>query len=196
MINFNIKEFLMSLNKNDFVKACGIPLGYKVGYPMIQKRAEKVYITLPYRKYKKTNQPNKFTVMPIEYVISFELRGAREVPQAWKQVVSEDKLCVQAIPVAFTKLAATKEWAEFPFAKPIGVFPHNALKQTDAFELRKNRDRVYEAYDIMINDMLGIESASGADKMEFNQLLGEMIEPGLKPMYRLLDKDFYEQFLA
>ena len=196
MIKFNLKKFLKSLNANDFVKACSIPLGYKVGFPMIQKRAEKVYITLPYRKYKNTNQPGKFTVMPIEYVLTFELRAVPEVPQALKNVVKEDKLSVQKIPVGFCKLSGTKEWAEFPFAKPVGVFPHNALKQKDATELNNTRDKIYENYDIMINDLLGIESASGADKMEFSQLLGEIVEPGLKPMYRLLDEEFYNQYLA
>ncbi|MBQ3432599.1 MAG: hypothetical protein IJG23_07435 [Clostridia bacterium] len=196
MNKFKMKEFLNNLNKNEFIKACRIPMGYQPGCPMFYNSKNHVYLVLPYRKYQKTNQKGKFSVMPVEYVVVFELRGATAVPEAWRSVVKEEVSPVQAIPVGFSKLSCNSEWKDFPFSKPVGVFPHSALKNKDTYDLRNTSEKLYAAYDVMIQDMLAIERASGAEKMEFKQLIHMAVEPGLKPMYRLICPEFYEQFLA
>lgn len=194
MKGFNFKDFLSELNDNEFVRACAIPLGYKAGYPILRKNENKVFLLLPYRKFKKTNQKGKSAIMPIEYVITFELHAPVNIPEGIKDVIDEDKLCVTATPAGFEILRNSEKFSGFPFNKSIGVFPHRSLETLGKEEYQNRVNEIYKAYDAIVDDMLGIEKASGVSKMTFKDLIDDLLEPGLKPMYKMLDKDFAEKY--
>ncbi|MBR1763036.1 MAG: hypothetical protein IJ731_06685 [Eubacterium sp.] len=194
MKGFNTKEFLSGLNTNEFIKACHIPLGYKIGYPILRKSGEKVFIVLPYRKYKKTNQKDKSAVMPIEYLITFELHALINIPEKIKNAIDETKLGVTASPAGFEVLRNSEKFSGFPFDKPVGVFPHRSLQKLGKEEYKNRVNDIYKAYDTIINDMLGIEPASGVRKTAFKDLLNALVEPGLTPMYKMIDKGFTDKY--
>lgn len=195
MNKFDIKKFLSELNKNEFVRACSIPMGYKAGYPIIKKNGESVLLSIPYRKSKNTNQPQKFAVMPIEYLVTFELHAPVKVPEKLANVIKEEKLSVSATPAGFEILRNNEKFSDYPFDKSVGVFPHSAIENDGLDEYKEKVNRVYGAYDSIINEMLGVSKASGVRKLEFKQLLSDLVEPGLKHMYKVLDKDFFEKYL-
>lgn len=195
MKGFNTKDFLSGLNTDEFVKACHIPLGYKTGYPILRNNGEKVFFVLPYRKFKKTNQKDKSAVMPIEYLVAFELHAPVKIPEEIKNVIDEKRLGVTASPTGFEVLRNSDEFKDVDFDKPIGVFPHNELEKIGNSEYKNKVEQMYKAYDEIINGMLGIYEVLDASKLDFKHLLSELLEPGLKPMYRKIDKVFADNYI-
>lgn len=196
MSGFNTKKFLKELNSNKFIKACEIPLGYKAGYPVLRNSKENTFILIPYRKYKKTNKKDKSAVMPIEYLVTFELHAPVKIPEKIKKVIDENKLGVTASPTGFEVLRNSDEFKDVDFDKPIGVFPHNELEKIGNSEYKNKVEQMYKAYDEIINGRLGIYEVSDVSKLDFKHLLSELIEPGLKPMYTKIDKDFADKYIV
>lgn len=194
MKQFEIQKFLKELNKNSFVISCGIPMGYKATYPLIEKNNSKIFLTIPYRKMKKSNIPGIQGILPIEYVVKFELHKVSDAPDKYAKAVKNPEGYVSVTPAGFSILRYCDKFKSLPFGKVVETFPNEAIKQIGKDEYKEKITKLYDAYDVIINDLLGISKASGIDKVEFKQLLSFFVEPSLKESYKLLSESFVNQY--
>ena len=190
MKRFEMKSFLKELNKDEFVKMCGIPLGYKATFPIIRKKFDKVFLVIPFNKTQKSKTPGVSAVLPVAYTVTFELHAIMSIPEQIKEMGFST-----AIPVGFETLRYSDKFENIPFEKPIDVFPHKELKEIGKEEYKAKVEKIYAAYDAVINDLLGIDKASGIDKVEFKQTLNLLLPPVTKQLYKLIDAEFYDSYL-
>ena len=77
---------------------------------------------------------------------------------------------------------------------PVGEHPHPAIAHLSVGDYRKERDRLFQLYDELAESLL--IGTPFADRAEFADVLGRMIEPGLLPYYRTIGPKFVETFLG
>lgn len=196
MKKFSTRAFIKDLNKNAFIKACGVPLESRAFYPMISTRNGKVFITVPFAKTKTVNEKTKGIkgVFPFDTLVTFKLNAVTKAIPGF-----EDKIelgYVSATPVKYEALYYSKAYEKVDFKKPIDVFPHKALVEIGQDEYKQKVEKIYDAYDLIINDLLGIEKSAGIDKVEFKQLIDVLVAPRVKLLYKYIDEDFFNNYLA
>ena len=195
MKRLELRSFIYDLNNNDFIKQCGIPIGYKACFPVIKTKANKVFIMIPYNKVQRSATPGVSCVFPFSYTVTFELFAVMSIPNGLK--ISRYELgYANAKPVSFETLAYLEKFETIAFDKPIESFPHRELKEYGKQEYERMVERLYQNYDAIINDLLGIEKAAGIDKLEFKQNMACLIGPKTKHLYQLLDRDFFDRYLT
>lgn len=203
MKKFDMKSFIKNLNINEFVRACGIPMGYKAGYPLIDRKNGTVLLTVPYykTKYGKMEQngmkgmlPGLKGVMPAEYTVKFELCKSSDAPESMKDLVKDPEGCVTAKPAGFETLRYCDKFKNIPFGSIISTVPTPAMSKMGKEEFIEKTEKLFKAYDTVINDLLGIEKASGIDKVEFKQLLDLFTEPEVKEIYKLISEEFAAKY--
>ena len=193
MKKFELKQFVQDLNKNEFVKQCAIPLGFNASYPIIRVKNEKVFLLIPYTRKKATNRPGLKAVLPVEYLVTFELKAVLSIPSAMKGK-SATLGYVGAKAEGFEHLRYEPRFEKIDFDAIMDLFPHRELAQIGKEEYSLRVDKVYEGYDAVINDLLGIEKCSGVDRLELKQQLELLIGPAAKQMYKMIDEDFAKEY--
>lgn len=195
MKKFQTKLFISELTKNNFVKQCNIPLGYKATFPIIKKDNNRIFLTVPFNKTQRTKTPEMSAVLPIAYTVTFELHVVKTIPESIEKIIKKEEGYSGATPVAFETLRYSDKYSKIDFAKPLEIFPHDALKEIGKSEYQEKINKLYEAYDIIINDYLGLEKSSGIDRLEFKQLLDVLLGPVTKMMYGIIDEKFSKEFI-
>ena len=174
MKNMKLAAFLKSEKRSAFYEGCALPLGYVPGLPVIGAVAGKLCLKVPYLKYKITGEVDKTLVFPARYVLTYSLPDMR--------------------PVGFEDLAYNRAFRKVDFGKPVGFFRHDAIKSLTKKEYKEKRDALMSMYDEVIEAILAKKPYARGG--EFKKLLGMMIEPSQKPIYKAIDKKFYDNFLA
>lgn len=195
MKKFDMQGFVKDLSKNEFVKSCGIPLGYKASYPIIKCMDGEVLLTFPYKKTVRTKDLDVCAVFPVEYTITFALHAVKEIPASFK-VADKEAGFSNASLAGFEILRYSKKFEKVDFNQPVDVFPHEDIRVLGKEEYKERVTKLYATYDAIINDALDIEKAAGIDRVEFKQLLSTLIAPVTKQLYKFIDEDFYTAYLA
>lgn len=195
MKKFQMKSFLSELKKNSFVKECGIPLGYKATYPIVKKENNKILLIVPFNKTQKTKANGVSAIFPITYTVTFELHAVKSIPQSIKKFSKSEEGYSGATPIGFETLKYSEKYRKINFNKPLETFPHKALQEIGKEEYKEKIEKLYVAYDAVINDYLGIEKISGVERLEFKQLLDLLLSPVTKKMYSIIDEKFSSDFL-
>ncbi len=175
MNSINIAEIIKKLKTEKFYLDSGIPLEYSYGYPMFDKRGKKLCMHIPFLRYKVTGEVDKTLVFPIKYVITVSL--------------PEGKI------VGFQDLACNNSFNKVDFVKPIGYFRHEAVKNLNKAEYKKKRAELFAYYNKVLNSLADNQQPSKEDADAMKKLLGIMLEPCLRPIYKALSKDFYNKYL-
>lgn len=187
MKDFNTKEFLSELGKNNFVKACGIPFGYSAGFPIVYIENSKMLITVPFLKYKKNKDSNNlFGVIPFEYIITFAITQPKPVPAEFKDMIKAENQKFSIIPIHFENLRYSKKYENVDFGKVIDVFPNEKFKSLSKEESQKISNEIYECYDAMINAGFETGKIKSTDKMKLNDLLEDVLGAKTFEMYKNL----------
>ena len=173
--NFSIKEFIKEVKASNFVKNSSIPLEYVPGTPLFRICNSKLCLVIPFLRYKITGVVDKTYVYPIRYTVTVQL--------------PEQKI------VAFEDLSLNPMFCKVDFERPIGLFRHESIKTYTQKQFKDERNKLYATYDKIITDLLKNGKYAKADHEEFAKLLNILLEPSLKPIYKGLDKKFYEKFL-
>ncbi len=174
MKDIKIAEFLKSEKQSAFCLGCAMPLGYVAGFPIIGAVAGKLYLKVPFLKYKVTGEADKNLVFPVKYVLTYSLPDMK--------------------PVGFEDLEYNRVFKKVEFNKPIGFFRHEAVKNFSKAEYLEKKDELLSMYDDVIKALT--EKIPYPRTAEFKKLLNVMIEPSVKPIYKALDKTFFDNFLA
>lgn len=174
--SISVKALLREIRCSEFVNACQMPMGYTDGYPMFHRVNGKVYLVIPFLRFKVTGEVDKTLVFPIRYTVTAELPTGRIV--------------------SFQDLAADSRFRQVDFNKPIGLFRHDAIKELSKQEYQAAKEELYAAYDAVLASLIaGQEPAEDAVKA-MAELLSRLAEPSQKPIYQALDSNFCDKFLG
>lgn len=172
----NVASVLQSLKTNPFVLHAEMPMTYVTGLPILQILNDQLCLCVPFLQYRPTGHVDQTLVYPIRYTVTVS--------------VPEFK------PLAFMDLSIDPRFSEVDFSKPVGTFRHEAVKHLNKKEYDALRSRLLQQYDKVIRALLLGESYDESDEETMRQLMMQLTEPGLYPIYRALDEDFYHKYLA
>lgn len=170
------KEVLSGLKKSNFVHICSLPMGYVHGLPILHIKNDRLCMTVPYLKYKITGEIDKTYVYPIKFTVTVSL--------------PENKI------IAFRDLEFEPAFKNVDFFKPVGLFRHDAIKHLTKKEYAVKKDELFSQYDRVINSLLYSGEYSVTDEQKMSELIQLLIEPSLKPIYKVLDSDFYNKYIV
>ena len=176
MKDINILNFLKVAKTSDFQLSCGMPLGYVSGLPIVSIQGGKVCLKVPFLKYKVTGEVDKTLVYPVKYVITYSIPSM--------------------LPVGFEDLSYNEAFRKVNFNEPIGFFRHDAIKTLDKMAYKKKKEELLSMYDKLASALVNNTAYSLEEETAFKDLLGMMLEPSVKPIYQVIDKKFYDKFLA
>lgn len=169
-----VNELIKNLKRSPFILNSGMPLGYTAGLPVLKITGEKLYLVVPFLKYKITGETDKTLVYPIRYIATIS--------------IPEGKF------VKFEDYSANEKMLKVDFAKPIGLFRHESIKHLNKSEYKEKRTELLSLYDKIIFSLLDGAEYTQKDETCFKELLNVIIEPSLKPFYRFIDGDFYRKY--
>lgn len=173
--NFSTANFLKQFKNSKAVQAL-IPLGYAPNLPIITSVDESLCLKIPFLKYKVTGVVDKTLVYPVRYVFT----------------VSIPDLVV----VSYEDLSYNETFSNVNFARSIGTFRHDAVKNLNKQEFADLRNKLFEEYDKMIALLADDAEYTEADRETFITLLNRVLEPSLKPFYQAIDNNFASKFLS
>ena len=176
MQKIDIKQIIKNTLRSDFYMNSGVYLGYMDGLPMLQVVNGKLCMLIPLLKYKITGEVDKTLVYPIRYTFRVTLPDGKIV--------------------GYEECSVNPAFAEVDFEKPIGFFRHESVKQYTKQQFMEEKDKLYGMYGKMAGAILYGTPYSEEEDEAFKTLLNIILEPSLKPIYEVLDKDFYEKYLA
>ncbi len=173
--SISVKTLLRQIRCSEFVNACQMPMGYVEGYPMFHRVNGKVYLVVPFLRFKVTGEVDKTLVYPIRYTVTAELPTGRIA--------------------SFQDLAADSRFRKVDFDKPIGLFRHDAIKDLTKQEFAAVKEELYGAYDAVISSLLAGQEPAQEAVEAMAKLLSRLAEPCEKPIYQALDSNFCAKFL-
>lgn len=176
MSKHSIRETVQHINTNDFILHCNMPLGYVPGLPILKVLGDELCLQVPFLKYKVTGVPDQTLVYPVRYTATM----------TWP----EKKM------IAFSNLAYDPAFEQVDFTRAIGLFRHEAVKHMKKDEYRALRDELLDQYDKVAAALLEGAEYTEADEAHMRELMQIILEPSLYPIYRALDQDFYDKYLA
>ncbi|MBQ4630383.1 MAG: hypothetical protein IJB70_05315 [Clostridia bacterium] len=175
-MKINIAEILKELKTSAFMRSCYIPMGYSAGFPIVHKLNSNVCITIPYLKYKITGEVDKTLVYPVKYAVTISL------PK--KNVVKYEDLSIHP------------SFKRVEFDKPVGFFRHDAIKEYNKARYESEKEKLFELYNAIIECELNSKPCNKDDENKFKELLGILVEPSIKVIYKVLDGEFYNKYMA
>ena len=176
MKNISVENIIKNIKTSEFTLNCKMPMGYSSALPILQIRNDCLCLTIPYLKYKVTGVVDKTLVFPIRYTITVEL--------------PENNV------IAFSDLSFNKSFGKVDFNKPIGYFRHESIKDLDKNEYKAKRAELLCLYSKLADSLLYGTEFTEEDNAQMKTLLQLLVEPSLYPIYKVLDRDFYNRFLA
>ena len=172
----NIASLLKEVKNGTFMRACNIPMGYSSGYPTVRILNGTPCLTIPYLRYKITGVVDKTLVFPVRYAITVSL--------------------VSNSVVKFEDFAFNRSFAKVDFNKPIGLFRHEAIKKFNKVQYEAEKEKLYALYNKIIDCKINKTPCSPDDEAAFKKLLGILVEPSLKPFYKVIDSGFFDEYMA
>ena len=175
-VEMNMQALLKELKTSDFVLNCQLPMNYIPGFPVLTVRNDRLCVMVPFLRYKITGKVDKTLVYPIRYLLTLSLPEKRVV--------------------GFEDLSVNPVFRKVDFEKPVGYFRHEAVKNMNKTEYNKNRTRLFAMYDKIVDTVLYDSDYTREDDEQFRELLRIMLEPSLLTIYKFIDRDFYNKYLA
>ena len=170
-----VEKTLKKIKTCDFVLNCKMPIGYVYGYPILQIKNGALCMTVPFLKYKVTGKVDKTLVYPIRYTVTLEIPEERFTN--------------------FNDYSYDDRFADVNFNKAIGYFRHDAVKNLTKKEYEAKRSELFSYYDKLANSLVNGSEFTKEDDEKLRSTLQILVEPSLLPIYKVLDKDFYEKYL-
>ena len=174
---FSVSEFRRALSKSDFLLKCRMPLGYSQGIPILRRNneAEGMILETPFLRYQITGKEDETLVYPIRYTVSVEVPSGKNL--------------------TFKRLEENSCFGGIDFHKPVGRFRHARLSKFNKAECGTLIEALSHAYDDIICARGNGKEYCKAVK-EAAALIDVLLTPELRRFYRILDEDFYNNYIA
>lgn len=174
--NISVEALLRKIEKDAFCLAARMPMEYTYNFPILQIRKDRLCLLIPYSKYEITGEVDKTYVYPIRYTNTVLIPGG--------------------FPIEHRSLEYELEYSKIDFNKPIGLFRHDAIKHLNKKQYKEKRAELFACYDKTVAAILYDEEYSMKDEEKMRELLKLLVEPSQLPIYKALDEDFYNKYLA
>jgi hypothetical protein len=171
MENITIKSFIEMIRKSDTARSL-IPMEFVSGLPILSIRKGELCITIPYYR-AKIRPEDKTLIYPLAYSIT----------ALWSNGMIVDYKNFNFVP-AMKRL---------DLSKPIGTFRHEAIKHLNKQQYKDLKNELFSCYDEYVACIEQKRAFEGSKRMK--ELLNIIMEPCQKPMYMLIGKKFFEEFL-
>lgn len=153
-----------------------IPQEAGVGWPIPLRKANKVYVTLPFFGFTPTAEKGKTKLFPPFATITLNVSSQ--------------------VPVEYVNLRFSNPSPDLNWEGEVGTFPHPAVVQMTVREYQEQKQLLFAMYDQMF-DMLAHGSTFPPEwSTRFGNLLRTLMEPSLEPYYRALSPKFFDRFLT
>ncbi len=172
----SVRTQIKEIKTSPFALGCKMELGYGPGLPILQIRSGCLCLLVPYLKYRVTGKVDQTLVYPIRYTICLRLPDGA--------------------PVGFEDLAFDPRFEHADLSKPVGLFRHESIKGLNKGEYARRKDQLYDLYDKVANMLLYGTAYDEKDEAAMSGLLRMLITPELLPIYRALDRSFYDKYLG
>lgn len=173
--NISIATQLDKLKSNPMILHSNIPMGYVPGIPVLAIRNEYLCLLVPYLKYQMTGVVDKTLVFPIRYLITLALP--------------------ESTIVSIEDLQYNPHFSKVQFDKPVGLFRHKAVAHLNKEQYADLKQQLFALYDALVKSLLDNKPFNVANDSQLGQLARILVEPSLKPFYKIIDKDFYYKYL-
>lgn len=171
MDNKTIKSFVEMIRKSSIARSL-IPMEFISGLPILSIRKGEICITIPY--YRAKIQPeDKTLIYPLEYSIT----------ALWSNGTIVDYKNFNFVP-AMKKL---------DFSRPTGTFRHEEVKKLNKQQYMELKNELFSCYDEYLTCIEQKKAFGGSERMK--ELFNIIMEPCQKPMYMLIGRKFFEEFL-
>ncbi|MCR4784266.1 MAG: hypothetical protein K6A35_07080 [bacterium] len=170
-----VAEIWQNLHKTPFYRQCSIPLGYTAGLPILRFSERGAALDLPFLRYQMTGTVDKTLVFPPRYIFTAELPSGRIV--------------------TFRDLIWEEAFNSTNFAEPVGLFRHEAVRHMGAHLYRRKRLELLELCDKIVQSVRNGQEPPAKEREALRRLYGIMLEPFLKPFYKLIAPAFADAYL-
>lgn len=178
-MNYKVYQYLLGMKNTPLLQNSNIPMEYTPAVPILTVRNGFLCMLVPFARYQITGKKDGTLVYPVRHYV----------------MVSLPDFTI----VAISDLRFEKPFESVDFGKPVGVFRHEAIRHLDRKGYEAAREELLALYDKLIAQLTGTDKAgsfTADDDMRMTQLLRMLVEPSLKPFYKVLDADFYNRYLA
>lgn len=171
MENKTIKSFMEMIRKSDTARSL-IPMEFVSGLPALGIRRGQICITIPY--YRAKVQPeDKTLIYPLAYSIT--------------------ALWSNGMIVEYKNFNFVPEMKKLDFSKPIGIFRHEAVKNLNKQQYMELKNELFDCYDEYLKCIAEKRGFERAKRMK--ELFNIIMEPCQKPMYLIIGRKFFQDFL-
>jgi len=174
--NFSTEALIKQLKTNAFIQNSSMPMGYVPGLPILCILNGNLCMKIPFLKYKVTGELDKTYVYPIKYVATI--------------IVPEGQV------VSFEDMSLKEAFAKVTFTDPIGTFRHEAVKGMNKEAYENLRSSLYKEYDKIVASLTNQEVYTFDDEQRFKRLLNTILEPSLRPFYKVIDPCFTNKYIS
>ncbi len=172
---FSTEALIKKLKTDAFILNSSMPMGYVPALPILCILNGNLCMKIPFLKYKVTGEMDKTFVYPTRYVATV--------------MVPEEQV------VAFEDLSLQSTFAKVSFSDPIGTFRHEAVKDLNKPAYDNLRSTLFEEYDKIVESLINGKDYSSNDEIKFRSLFNTVLEPSLRPFYKVIDKDFANKYI-
>lgn len=174
--SFSTEVLIKSLKSNAFILNSSMPMGYVPGLPILCILNGNFCMKIPFLKYMVTGEIDKTFIYPIKYVAT--------------AIIPEGQI------VAFEDLSLMETFAKVNFAKPIGTFRHEAIKDLDKTSYDRLRSSLYAEYDKIIASLTNGKEYTDSEEITFKRLFNLILEPSLRPFYKAIEPNFANKYIS
>ena len=168
-----IQEFIKKIKLNNAVRE-NVPMGFGMGYPMLDIKVDRLLISVFY--YRSVVRPaDKTLLMPPEYMLTFEYPSGKLV--------------------SFESLRMDARFAKVEFAKPVGLFRHEAIKHLTRNAYQEQREELFNMLNLLIASLGDEGEFTQDDEKKLSDLYTMLTEPGLYPFYRYMSPRFFDRYI-
>ncbi|MCR4784919.1 MAG: hypothetical protein K6A35_10485 [bacterium] len=174
MNGIDVNKLIKDLRHSELYRQCRLPLEYSEGLPMLEKVGQRVLLQIPYLCYRITGQKDRTLVYPLRYLITLELPSGKMV--------------------RFADLSLEVRFAKVDFARPVGLFRHEAVRHLNRAQYRQQRSELLKLYGVIAQALLEGNEPGAQHVQQMSDLLKMLLEPSLWPMYVVINEDFCQRF--
>lgn len=147
-----------------------VPMEAAAGWPIPVLKNNEIYVVLPF------------------YGMTVKGKGNTSI---YPPVCTITVQWSNRVVVEYVNLRYNNSWTEGQWEKEAGSFPHKAISKMTVREYKKAKKELMELYDIMLDNLNKETVVSPQQKDRFTYLLKTLVEPGLVPYYKSINKEFF-----
>lgn len=168
-----VEQLIKYIRKTSLYKQV-VPMETAVGWPMPILKEGEVYVMLPF------------------YALSAREKGKTNIypPLCTITVKWSTKSVVEYVNLRYSNSLPGANWD-----KEAGSFPHEAIYKMTVREYKYAKKELMGLYDIMLENLNKETALTAPQETRFKELLKTLMEPGLIPYYRSLNKEFFNRYL-